>query len=131
MWRWKRARPPDLCREPARRSHYEAVHVKEDGRWKLRPGARGGLAGQRPPIRQLKELPWILGDWASRDQAATVRNECEWTRDKNFLKRSFAVAVEGRERDRGKAIIGWDASRQQIRSWSLTAKVVLNKPRRS
>ena len=114
--------------EPPAEAIYEAVHVKENGRWKLWRVREAYLPGASSHYEQLKKLAWLLGEWSSRDQAATVRNECEWTRDKNFLTRSFGVAVDGRIEIEGRQYIGWDASWQQIRSGLSTARAAWNKP---
>ncbi len=43
--------------------------------------------------------------------------ECNWTRNNNFLTRSFTVQIRDRIDMAGMQIIGWDPAAKQIRSW--------------
>ena len=43
--------------------------------------------------------------------------ECNWTRNNNFLVRSFTVQIRDRIDMAGMQIIGWDPAAKQIRSW--------------
>ena len=72
-----------------------------------------------PPshYEQLKELDWMVGSWIDQDENATIQTDCEWTKNKNFLTRSFAVLVGDQVSMSGMQIIGWDPANKQIRSW--------------
>ncbi len=43
--------------------------------------------------------------------------ECSWTRNNNFITRSFTVSVGDRVDMAGMQIVGWDPAAEQIRSW--------------
>ena len=47
----------------------------------------------------------------------TIQTDCEWTKNQNFLTRSFAVVVGDEVDLSGMQIIGWDPAAKQIRSW--------------
>jgi uncharacterized protein (TIGR02246 family) len=76
-------------------SNYTAVNVKRDGKWLL-----DRVSEEEPPApppssyEQLKELEWMIGSWIDQDENATIQTDCEWTKNQNFINRSFAVVVE-------------------------------------
>jgi hypothetical protein len=99
-------------------THYTAVHVKRDGRWLI---DRVSEVEVEPPppshYEQLKELEWMVGSWIDEDENSTVHTDCEWTKNQNFLTRSFALMVGDTIDISGMQIIGWDPAANQIRSW--------------
>jgi uncharacterized protein (TIGR02246 family) len=99
-------------------SAYSAVNIKRDGQWLL-----DRVTEEQPPAappsnyEQLKELEWMIGSWIDQDENATIQTDCQWTKNRNFITRSFAVVV-GDEIDlAGMQVIGWDPVAKQIRSW--------------
>jgi hypothetical protein len=72
-----------------------------------------------PPsnYEHLKELDWMVGSWVDQDNNATVQTDCEWTKNKNFMTRSFAAVVGDSVNMAGMQIIGWDPIAKRIRSW--------------
>jgi uncharacterized protein (TIGR02246 family) len=105
-------------KRPAEKSDYTAVHVRRDGKWLL---DRVTEAEQPTPppsnYEHLKELEWMTGSWIDQDDKATIQTDCEWTKYRNFMTRSFAVAIGDRVPMSGMQIIGWDPIAKQIRSW--------------
>ena len=65
----------------------------------------------------LKPLEWMVGEWVDEDEEGRVETRVEWTKNKNFLMRSFNVQIEGRIELEGTQVIGWDAAEGRIRSW--------------
>jgi uncharacterized protein (TIGR02246 family) len=97
---------------------YSAVHVKRDGEWFLDRVSEEEVPAPPPThYEQLKELEWLVGSWIDSDDQATVQSEVEWTKNRNFLRRSFAVVTRENVDMSGVQIIGWDAAAKQIRSW--------------
>jgi uncharacterized protein (TIGR02246 family) len=97
---------------------YTAVHVKRDGQWLIDRVSEEEV--QPPPpsnYEHLKELEWLVGTWIDEDEQATIRHESNWTKNQNFLTRSFAVIAGDQIDMSGMQIIGWDPSAKQIRSW--------------
>jgi uncharacterized protein (TIGR02246 family) len=101
---------------------YEAIHVKEDGQWRLSRVRETVLPASLSHHEQLKNLQWLIGEWASQDQATTVRNTWEWTKSKNFMKRSFSIRAKDAVEVEGTQFVGWDASTDKIRSWSFDSE---------
>jgi uncharacterized protein (TIGR02246 family) len=98
-------------------SSYTAIHVKRDGRWLLDRVTEEDVPVVLSNYEQLKELEWMIGSWMDGDDQARIETICQWTRNKNFITRSFTVSVQDRIDMAGMQIIGWDPAAQQIRSW--------------
>lgn len=99
-------------------SSYSVVYVRRDGKWLIdRVSEDEELAARPSHYEHLKDLEWLVGNWIDQDGGDVVKTECQWTRNKNFLTRSFTVSIKGRIDVAGMQIIGWDAARKQIRSW--------------
>jgi uncharacterized protein (TIGR02246 family) len=97
---------------------YSAVHMKRDGQWLLDRVSEVEVPPPPPShYEQLKELEWMVGRWIDEDEVATIQTDCEWTKNKNFLTRSFAVVVGDQVGMSGMQVIGWDPAAKQIRSW--------------
>lgn len=104
-------------------TEYTAVHVKRDGQWLLdRVSETVKEEPPEPPpshYEQLKELQWMIGSWVDSDDNPniSVQTDCEWTRNQNFITRSFAVVLGDEVDMAGMQIIGWDPAAKQIHSW--------------
>lgn len=98
-------------------SDYTAVYVKRDGQWLLDRVTEDETPVVPTHYEQLKELEWMIGRWVDQDENATVVTECNWTKNDNFIVRSFTVQIRDQIDMAGMQIIGWDASTKQIRSW--------------
>ncbi len=96
---------------------YTAIHVKRDGTWLLDRVTEEDAPVVLSHYEKLKELEWIIGTWVDNDDQARIETTCEWTRNKNFITRSFTVSVRDRVDMAGMQIIGWDPAAEQIRSW--------------
>ena len=109
--------------EPPSETNYIAVHVKQNGTWKLesvRETALPGAAAEpatRSHRKYLKELAWMIGRWVDEDENSKVETVCKWTKNGNFITRSFAVSIEDRIEIEGTQVIGWDPAAKVIRSW--------------
>lgn len=99
-------------------STYTAVNVKREGKWLLDRISEEEPAAPPPSnYEHLKDLEWMVGSWVDRDEQATIQTDCEWTKNKNFMTRSFAMVIGDRINMAGMQIIGWDPAAKQIRSW--------------
>jgi uncharacterized protein (TIGR02246 family) len=96
---------------------YTAIHVKEDGKWLLDRVTEEDIPVALSHYEQLKELEWMIGSRIDGDDLGRIETTCEWTRNKNFITRSFTVSVRDRVDMAGMQIIGWDPAAKQIRSW--------------
>ncbi len=103
--------------EPSETS-YKAIHVKTSDGWRI-DSIREQDQPTRPPSHhdQLKDLEWMIGEWADAGDEFTIVTNCRWTTNQNFLVRSFKVLVEDRVDFEGTQVIGWDPANEVIRSW--------------
>ncbi len=95
---------------------YVAVHVKQDGEWKL-DSLREADAPQPTAADQLQQLSWLLGRWVDQDDDSIVEMNCEFTKNGNFITRSFRVSLQGEVSLEGTQVIGWDPVNKTFRSW--------------
>jgi hypothetical protein len=97
--------------------------VKREGKWLLDRVSEDETAPPSPPPHSgydhLKDLEWMIGKWIDNDDEdnATIETDCNWTKNKNFMTRSFAVVVGDQVDLSGMQIVGWDPATKQIRSW--------------
>ncbi len=98
-------------------SEYTAIYVKRDGQWLLDRMTEEEIVTPPSHYEHLKELEWMVGNWIDADDKAAVVTECKWSRNNNFLIRTFELHVRDRIDMSGMQIIGWDPSANQIRSW--------------
>ena len=95
-------------------TRYVAVLAKKNDSWQICQLTE--TAAPAPTASyQLEALKWLIGNWENKDADQTVESKIEWAGDNNFLVRTFKV--KGYAETDGWEIIGWDADRQQIRSW--------------
>lgn len=103
---------------PPEETSYSAVHVKRDGKWYLDRVTEEGVAPSPPShYDELKQLEWLVGSWVDGDGQASIQTKVEWTKNRNFLRRSFAVVLGDQIDMSGMQIIGWDPAEKQVRSW--------------
>ena len=98
-------------------TEYTAVYVKRDDQWLLDRVTEEDVLVVPSHYEQLKDLEWMIGRWVDQDDDATVVTECNWTKNNNFITRSFTVQIRDRIDMAGMQVIGWDPSAKQIRSW--------------
>jgi uncharacterized protein (TIGR02246 family) len=98
-------------------SSYTAIHVKEDGKWFLDRVTEEDVPVVLSHYEQLKDLEWMIGTWVDADDQGQVETTGRWTRNKNFITRSFTVSIQDRIDMTGMQLIGWDPAAKQIRSW--------------
>ncbi|MEY3459782.1 MAG: hypothetical protein RL215_2939 [Planctomycetota bacterium] len=103
--------------ESPEESRYSAVYVKNGGEWLLDRVTEESISAVDSNYDKLKELEWMVGRWIDQDDEVTVVTECNWTRNNNFLVRSFTVQVNDDIDMSGMQIIGWDPVAKRIRSW--------------
>lgn len=101
--------------EPERTS-YSVVHVRRDGKW-LIDRITEETVPHNPRYENLRRLEWMLGTWTAPVGEDTLRVECNWAKNNNYLVRAFTLTGAEEDRASGLQIIGWDAAKKEIRSW--------------
>ncbi len=97
---------------------YSAVYVRREGQWLLDRVTEKAKEAAPSQYEQLKPLEWMIGHWVDKDDKVDIETECQWTKNQNFITRSFTVAAEGQINMSGMQIIGWDPVAKTIRSWT-------------
>jgi len=98
-------------------SRYTAVHVLEDGKWRMAT-VRESAVDLPSSYAAVKDLEWMVGDWKIVRDHTTVENHVHWIANKSFLEREYFVREKGMTTSSGAQIIGWDPQAEQIHSWS-------------
>ena len=96
---------------------YSAVHIKIEGKWFIDRISEESVQIIRSNYSRLKDLEWMIGTWVDQDDESKVETTCRWTKNQNFITRSFKISVNGESDLSGMQLIGWDPSTQNIRSW--------------
>ncbi len=98
-------------------TEYAATHKKENGRWVIHSVRESTISEVSSHYDHLQPLEWMLGDWIDESEEATIESSCNWSKNRNFIRRNFRVSVPGMEPLEGTQIIGYDAASGNIRSW--------------
>ncbi|MCA9172309.1 MAG: SgcJ/EcaC family oxidoreductase, partial [Planctomycetales bacterium] len=104
--------------EPVGETTYEAIHVKTGDAWKIDSIREQAVAQPASHYDKLQELEWMIGSWVDADEESEVDTNCRWTPNGNFIVRSFKAFIGDGLDFEGTQVIGWDPTRQTIRSWT-------------
>ena len=91
---------------------YRAVHVREDGQWRIALAREWAVPGNR-----MADLDWLVGTW--RGPAQEHEMVISFTRDKDypFIVGEFSAVTGGKASSMGTMRIGVDPSSGQFTSW--------------
>ena len=53
-----------------------------------------------------------------KDDHVDIETDCNWTKNRTFMTRTFTVSVDGDSQVSGMQIVGWDPAAKAIRSWT-------------
>lgn len=98
-------------------TQYSAVYINHGGAWLLDRVTEEDIDMVRSNYERLQGLEFLIGDWVDAGPDMTIRTECQWTRNQNYISRKYSVDVQGEIESSGLQIIGWDAKQESIRSW--------------
>lgn len=98
-------------------TRYVAWYVKRNGDWKIAKLREVVPLGAPSHYDKLKALEWMIGDWVDKDESGALESRCFWSKNRNYLVRSFSLTVAGQTAFEGTQVIGWDPASKQIRSW--------------
>ena len=103
--------------EPSTRARYNALFLREDGKWLL---AR--LAETTDDEPSLDDLAWLVGDWKSlAGQDAEILTTYSKDENGKFLKVRFTI--KGKDRTlSGFQVLGKDPATGDIRAWTFEAE---------
>ena len=109
--------------KPEKRN-YNAIYIRREGKWLLDRVTENPEADVDTSHHdKLKALDWMVGSWVDRDENYTIKTDCKWIGNNNYLLRAFKVtSIEENDNVSGMQFIGWDANKKQIRSWVFDSK---------
>lgn len=70
----------------------------------------------------LEQLDWMVGQWIDKGENSTITTDCNWTKNRKFLVRSFSIATDGQLSMEGTQVVGWGPIAKQIRSWTFDSE---------
>ncbi len=103
--------------QPPQRTTYITIHTRTGDGWKLNSVRETVIPTPATNYQYLQELEWMIGDWVDSAGDLSVETTCEWTTNQNFMLRTFRATNGDVVEMEGTQVVGWDAARQQIRSW--------------
>lgn len=106
-----------IGQEKPAESTYTAIHVKRDGKWLIDRITEEYVPEIVSNYEKLKDLEWMIGTWVDEDEQSRVETTCQWSKNRNFIVRSFSISIGDRVEKAGVQVIGWDPAAKQIRSW--------------
>lgn len=96
---------------------YSVVYVKHDNKWLVDRVTEDDVVVEDSNYDQLKGLEFLIGSWVDAGDGVRIRSNCQWTKNQNYISRTYRVTEDGEVTSSGLQIIGWDAAEEQIRSW--------------
>lgn len=94
-------------------TRYSAVHVREEGKWKVAQLREWSAAGG-----DLSELAWLVGNWRAMAGSRQIEWSFAWNPARTFLIQSFQVKEQGQPTSSGTRMIGIDPQSGALISWS-------------
>jgi uncharacterized protein (TIGR02246 family) len=93
-------------------TYYRAVHVREDGKWRIALSREWGAGENR-----MADLDWLIGSWRgqAKDDEMVVRFAHE--KDRPFIVGEFTVKAAGKTASLGTMKIGIDPASGRFISW--------------
>ena len=98
-------------------TRYRVVYIKSGDTWLIDRVTEDELVDQTSHYEHLAELAWLVGEWFHEGDGFALEIACKWTKNQNFISRTYLVSTEDEVESSGLQIIGWDAQQQKIRSW--------------
>lgn len=99
------------------KSAFRITLEKQNGEWVIGELREARIASTPEQYEHLKPLEWLIGQWVDEDEDVEIASTFAWDLRKNFILQNFIVTTEGTVEQEGKQIIGWDAEKEEIRSW--------------
>lgn len=96
---------------------YSVVYINHDGKWLIDRVTEDEVVREASNYEHLSGLEFLIGEWADEGEAVTIRTSCRWTKNQNYISRTYTVEENGEATSSGLQIIGWNAEDEEIRSW--------------
>jgi uncharacterized protein (TIGR02246 family) len=97
-------------------SHFAIVSVKGDSGWLISRAAESTVVSTSN-YDYLRQFNWLIGEWDSHNENASVHMKAEWVPSKNFILCKYETKKTAGGQSVDMQIIGWDPLLNQPRSW--------------
>lgn len=104
-------------KETVSRSKFLAMLVKHDGAWLIDSVRESKVPPADTNAEFLDELTWLNGQWQHKLGDTEIVLDCTEVANGNFRTHRFQVKTKGEITHEGTQVIGYDASKKQLRSW--------------
>jgi len=101
------------------KGHYVAVHTKNNGQWQMLSSSETNCAAGST-TDYLKDLDWLVGTWAIKDQPQAAHLKVSWSKNKTFLVCQYRSDDKSASLEQLQ-IIGWDPESRSIVTWHFGA----------
>lgn len=99
-------------------TRYLMVFVKQNGNWLISSAVETPIT--QPEISnqdRLSDLAWLIGEWRTGREGASVRMKADWAANKNFILCKYEIAKPNQPLHVDMQVIGWDPTKDAIVSW--------------
>ncbi len=93
-------------------TYYSALHVREDGKWKIASVQESGTAEDK-----LEDLGWLIGTWTAKVKDKEMEMHFGWNAKKTQIRNQFTVKEAGKVTVSGTQTIAFDPQHGRLRSW--------------
>ena len=100
------------------RSTFTAILVRKGGEWMLDQTREKDIPSEPTAADNLSELDWQNGSWKYASGTTEITVDVHEIANGNFRIHKYRVTEKGEITHEGTQVVGWDASKKQIRSWS-------------
>jgi uncharacterized protein (TIGR02246 family) len=97
--------------QEATSARYSVLHVREDGKWLMALVREWPIEGDT-----LRELEWLVGDWAAKTEGGSVRITFDRFEGNSFI-RGRSTFEEGDTKSTATQLVARDPSTGKLRSW--------------
>lgn len=122
---------PEICLEDGTVERTMATGIKDSNRFAIvwtKTGDKWLITSVRdlpseindlPSVAaaQLKDLEWLVGEWADDSPKVEVALQVKWATNKAFLLMDYVIKREGADPLEVSVRVGWDGHNNRIRSW--------------
>lgn len=98
-------------------SQYRVIYLKSGDAWLIDRITDDEVEVAANHHERLKDLEWIIGDWIDEGDGFAIELTGQWTKNRNYISRTFKVSRGDQITSSGLQVIGWDPNRNEIRSW--------------
>ncbi len=111
---------PQPVGEPRVMSSYTAVHVKQDGKWRM-ADLRDTRIVMPPDYGSLADLSFLVGSWTAQADDAKIDLQFQWMAGNRFLVRNHSGTNADKLAVSGVEVIGVNPTTSQVTSWIFTS----------